>query len=359
MKEKTIDDYRREFYQVYHKEILPTLIEFEEKRKGSFSFCFFIEVIVIAAFALVFYYSLKDATDIVCQILSLILGLAAIAIPHYMNKNFIKMLKDGCMRSLTRVFGDVIWKQGEDMVLSSDLQKSELFGPFNRRATDDEFRGCYNDVNFVISETHLINQTGSGKNKRRATVFKGVVISFKFNKTIKNKTIITTKWDMNTSRTSKWMAFISLIPILAYIYVVPEKSAIIPIIIILFVVALIAIFGRNPKQEKLEKVNLEDPVFEKNFNVYSSDEVESRYLITTAFMERFNNLNTAFGARMAKCSFFDENIMFAITTYKNLFEIGNLFTRLDNPNRITEFFNEVASILTLVDYFKLDENIKL
>ena len=50
MKEKTIDDYRREFYQVYHKEILPTLIEFEEKRKGSFSFCFFIEVIVIAAF---------------------------------------------------------------------------------------------------------------------------------------------------------------------------------------------------------------------------------------------------------------------------------------------------------------------
>ena len=51
--------------------------------------------------------------------------------------------------------------------------------------------------------------------------------------------------------------------------------------------------------------------------------------------------------------------MFAISTNKNVFEIGNLFQRLDDPNRITEFFNEVASILTLVDYFKLDENIKL
>ena len=358
MKEKNIDDYRREFYQVYHREILPKLEVFERTRKTKFGQLLFYEI-TVASVLTILLMSSGYIRGLYYEIACGLLVLALILIPYFMNKNFVKMLKDGCMRSLTRVFGEVIWKQGEDMILSSDLQKSELFGPFNRRATDDEFRGCYNDVNFVISETHLINQTGSGKNKRRATVFKGVVISFKFNKTIKNKTIITTKWDMNTSKTSKWLAFISLIPVLAHIYLVPEKSVIIPIIITLFVVALIAIFGRNPKQEKLEKVNLEDPVFEKNFNVYSSDEVESRYLITTAFMERFNNLNTAFGARMAKCSFFDENIMFAITTYKNLFEIGNLFTRLDNPNRITEFFNEVASILTLVDYFKLDENIKL
>ena len=109
----------------------------------------------------------------------------------------------------------------------------------------------------------------------------------------------------------------------------------------------------------MDEVNLEDPVFEKKFNVYSSDQVEARYLITTAFMERFNNLNTAFGAKKAKCSFFDNTIMFAISTHKNLFEIGNLFMRLDDPNRITKFFNEIASILILVDYFKLDEHIKL
>ena len=358
MREKNLGDYRREFYQVYHREILPKLEVFERTRKTKFSQCFLYEIIVLSVLT-VLLMSSGYIRGLYYEIACGLLVLTLILIPYFMNKNFVKMLKDGCMKSLTKVFGDVVWEQGKDMIPSSDLKESELFGYFNRRSTDDEFRGCYNDVNFVISETHLINQTGSGKNKRRATVFKGIVISFKFNKTIKNKTIITTKWDMNTSKTSKWMAFISLIPILGYIYFVPEKSVIIPTIIILFVVVLIAIFGRNEKQEKLEKVNLEDPVFGKNFNVYSSDEVESRYLITTAFMERFNNLNTAFGSRMAKCSFFEENIMFAITTYKNLFEIGNLFQRLDDPNRITRFFDEVASILTLVDYFKLDENIKL
>ena len=37
--------------------------------------------------------------------------------------------------------------------------------------------------------------------------------------------------------------------------------------------------------EKLHKINLEDPVFNKMYNVHSADEVEARYLITTAFME--------------------------------------------------------------------------
>ena len=358
MKEKNLDDYRREFYQVYHREILPKLEVFERTRKTKFSQCFLYEIMVLAVLT-VLVMSAGYIRGLYYEIACGLLVLALIFIPYFMNKNFVKMLKEGCMRSLTKVFGEVEWGQGKDMITSTDLDKSELFSAFNRRSTDDAFRGQYNDVDFVISETDLTFESGSGKNKRRSTIFKGVVISFKFNKTIKNKTIITTKWDMNTARTSKWMFFISLLPILVYIFVVPDKLVLIPTCVILLLAVLISLFDRNVKQEKLDKITLEDPVFDKKFDVYSSDEVESRYLITTAFMERFNNLNTSFGAKKAKCSFFDENIMFAISTNKNLFEIGNLFQRLDDPNRITEFFNEVASILTLVDYFKLDENIKL
>ena len=259
------------------------------------------------------------------------------------------------MRSLTKVFGEVEWGQGKDMITSTDLDKSELFSAFNRRSTDDAFRGQYNDVDFVISETDLTFESGSGKNKRRSTIFKGVVISFKFNKTIKNKTIITTKWDMNTARTSKWMFFISLLSILVYIFVVPDKLVLIPTCVILLLAVLISLFDRNVKQEKLDKITLEDPVFDKKFDVYSSDEVEGRYLITTAFMERFKNLQTAFGARGAKCSFYGESLMFAISTGKNLFEIGNLFTPLNSPKQLEVFFNELISILALIDYFKLDE----
>ena len=72
-------------------------------------------------------------------------------------------------------------------------------------------------------------------------------------------------------------------------------------------------------------------------------------------MERFKNLQTAFGARGAKCSFYGESLMFAISTNKNLFEIGNLFTPLNSPKQLEVFFNELISILALIDYFKLDE----
>ena len=120
---------------------------------------------------------------------------------------------------------------------------------------------------------------------------------------------------------------------------------------------IIAIYSEkiNKNKEVLNEIKLEDPEFNKKYKAYSSDEVEGRYLITTAFMERFKNLQTAFGARGAKCSFYGESLMFAISTGKNLFEIGNLFTPLNSPKQLEVFFNELISILALIDYFKLDE----
>ncbi len=111
----------------------------------------------------------------------------------------------------------------------------------------------------------------------------------------------------------------------------------------------------NRKKKKLNEIKLEDVEFNKHYRAYSSDEVEGRYLITTSFMERFKNLHTAFGARKAKCSFYGNDIMFAITTGKNLFEIGGLFTPLTKPKHLQTFFNELSSILNLIEYFKLNQ----
>ena len=105
----------------------------------------------------------------------------------------------------------------------------------------------------------------------------------------------------------------------------------------------------------MNEIKLEDPEFNKKYRAYSSDQVEGRYLITPAFMERFKNIQTAFGTDKVKCSFFDNNLMFAISTRKNLFEIGNLFCSLENPKQLETFFNELTSIFMLIDYFKLNE----
>ena len=109
-------------------------------------------------------------------------------------------------------------------------------------------------------------------------------------------------------------------------------------------------------QEMLEEVKLEDPVFSKKFNVYSSDQVEARYLVTTAFMERFLNIKTAFDTKHIKCAFFDENrLIISLPTNKNVFEIGETCTSLQNPKSINCLYNELISILKLIEYFKLNE----
>ena len=106
---------------------------------------------------------------------------------------------------------------------------------------------------------------------------------------------------------------------------------------------------------KFNELKLEDTEFSKKYKAYSSDQVEGRYLITPAFMERFKNIQTAFGTKKVKCSFYNDSLMFAISTNKNLFEIGNLYCSLENPKQLETFFNELTSIFMLVDYFKLDE----
>ena len=100
---------------------------------------------------------------------------------------------------------------------------------------------------------------------------------------------------------------------------------------------------------------MEDPWFGKKFNVYSSDQVEARYLVTPSFMERFNNLNTVFGAKNAKCSFYRDKIVIAISTKKNLFEIGEMFKSLEDPKSIKSMYDELFSIYKMITYFKLDE----
>ena len=128
--------------------------------------------------------------------------------------------------------------------------------------------------------------------------------------------------------------------------------------ILAFITSIVFLLYCATKAPK-NKITLEDPVWEKRFDVYSDDEIEARYHVTTGFMERFLNLKTTFGCRKAKCAFFDDKVMIAISTKKNLFEIGNLFKSCTNLKNKKDFFNEIVSIIDLVDYLKLGENTKL
>ena len=371
MTKTTIDttDMRKSFHKIYYDEIAPVMENYEKERRRKLFIIYIIEIVLITLLVIcakAFWNSIMNRFD-TSAMLFIFASLACLGgilgIPVVQSCNFAKELKNNCMDKILKAFGDIEWYNAKNKLNSYlpetdyDYSQSSLFSSYNRESCDDTFSGTYKGVKFSIIETHLWYESGSGKNRTCRHVFKGVIIRFDANKPIKNNTIIATKGDENIK--NRWFTRGSLlITLLLFgLGLYFNDFEIIGCSGISLVLMIGSIWHEKFSKDKtiLREIKLEDPEFNKRYRAYSSNEVEGRYLITTAFMERFNNIKTAFGARGAKCSFYGDNLMFAITTGKNLFEVGNLFTSLNKPKQLQKFMNELISIFALVDYFKLDE----
>ncbi len=347
-------------------EIIPILKEYEKDRiKSLLLFILVIAAIIIANIYLSNTYGFYQNMfrSFWSFLITLSLFIPAVVIPiwatyFFTNLVFTNKIKKACMPKIIKHIKNIKWSNKEPIITSDEIQDSELFGVFNTRINDDGFSGKYKDTKFKVQEINLINQTGTGKNKMIWTVFDGVIIIVDSNKVIKNKTIVTTKNDINT-RNSNPLLWISILLVIFGTYLIYGKT--IAIIAAVFIIGLVILYSMHEKKtkEQLSKITLEDPEFNKRYNMYSSDQIEGRYLVTTAFMERFKNIHTAFGSNKAKCAFLNDKIMFSISTTKNLFELGNIFTPLGNKRQINIFLEELASIYAIIDYFKLTEELGL
>ena len=369
-RDEVMQQYRRNFYKVYHSHIVPFFEKFEKERICSVWSVVIIAVMTIFLIIMCLRPNPNAHPNDGVSEFSIWIAIAAGALGSWLiyitRRNFIRKLKQGTMNDIMRVFGNMYWASDEESVDSVELEYSELFSPFTHRESDDSFWGEYKGIKFRICETHLRRISGYGKNRRVETVFKGVVIKFDFNKTVRAKTIISTKGDANVRHGSGGI-FLTIIAVLFYLFsesgfdisrfIFLTTAAVVVFVIVLIISAIYRFYANKPIFENRgwSELKLEDPEFRKKYRVFSTDQVEGRYLVTTAFMERFKRLQTALGAKKAKCSMYDDSIMFAISTNKNLFEVGGLFTPLKNPKRMENFFNEITSIMRIIDQFKLDE----
>lgn len=108
------------------------------------------------------------------------------------------------------------------------------------------------------------------------------------------------------------------------------------------------IFNRFGGARGMDIVKLEDPVFEKAFTVYSTDQVESRFILTPDFMQRLVDMENTFHGGRLRCAFVDGEILIALEG-GNMFEPGSLFKPLTNPARIRELLDDFAAIFKLID----------
>lgn len=321
-----------------------------------------VTLVLFSGFLLAMFGLLSSAIMLVFLFSSILAGYLS----YLTIRNFKRYIKANFMFKFLQCIKDIrrISDENSTQIFSiKELEASNLFSTFNTIKVDDAFKGNYNGVDYKITEIKLI-QEGS---KNSTTAFKGVILSVPSNKTIKANTIIATKRDMNIRNyPTGIIASIILVPILICEWFLSLKfsSDIDNFIklIVLTIITLIIICSFIEKQKSMQTVKLESTNFEKRFNVFSKNQVEARYLLTPTFIEKFTRLYTAFGTNKAKCSFYkdfsgNDRIMFAISTNRDLFEPGNLFTPINEPKYM--FLSDFTSIFNMIEFFKLDEKTKL
>lgn len=355
------------FYKNYEKVVTPRIEEYEELRKQSLKE-FFVSLLIIfviiglleTVIHITFLEALKEL-GIVGLFFKLIIYFIPIYISYILiDDSYVKELKKGLMPSVIKSLGDIHWLSDTPSIADETLVKSHLFGEFNDRNCDDNFEGKYNGVSFKISESSL--GYTSGKKDDRHVVFDGVIILIDSNKNIKSDTIVTTKGDItarNANYSLIYLYLLALIPLLGMGIIFHDNIWLVLVDVFFLVAGAIYIARKcRPESEKsMLNMKLEDSEFNKRYDVYSKDQVEGRYLVTPVFMERFKNLHTSFGSEKAKCAFFDDKIMFALSTGKDLFELtgGIFFSLKNNAEQAKVFYEEISAIYDLIDYFKLDE----
>ena len=309
----------------YKYRILPRCRNFEQERIYIQNRAYILTTVFIFSLAIVLFFVLNDfspKTKIISFLPFLITSLLTGALPK--KKDFERRVKKEIMPYFCSCFDNLKWVNCDLYDKSdakSDFDKKEFFNtarkmlkksrlPYFFSSTvfewDDVFVGCYREADFEIIE--LLSSTSDGK--RSIINFSGVVIKIDFNKVIKAHTIIL------------------------------------------------------PKDESLlfsdfKKIILEDVEFNKKYSVYSNDEIEARYLITSAFMDRLNNLKTAFNTNKAACAFYDKYLLIAFNKMQDIFEFGTFDKSLLDYDIFSKLLREIISIYKMIDYFKLTDKTKI
>ena len=291
--------------------------------------------------------------------------------PFWTNKDFKEYLKEKCEYQIHKLFKLRKVKTGFS---KEELKESNLFSNFTDIENDDIFNGTFEDISYKVSETNLISK---GR-KHEFTVFDGVIISLPSNKNFNTKTVITTKGDTNVTNNLPYLNLIlfpliilGCVPFLIFLPIILRllaKTNFEPSMILAFISGMgptilmgivpIAVLGAviflyYKKKDKFKNTKTEDIVFDKRFKIHAQDQVEARYLITTGFMERLNELKLAFGTRNIKCSFFNNKIMITIQNHRDLFELGSLYKSCPNEKDIKRFYEEMLAIQKLITHLKL------
>lgn len=342
IKFETSDGDLRDYYNAHIK---PTTERIEQRRANALyktrkALLIAVPVFVVSLL-LVLFATTMFGTDSYTNgvfILLLVIGLSWFLVTRPIRK-YKRHVKGEIFPKIFKFFGDFSYDQ-KGIPSVKRFNSSKIIPIYEMEQTQDYIKGEYKNVSIEITEALLQNTIGTGKNKRVVTVFNGIFISFGVHKNFNGITAI----KRDTGSVGNF--FSSL--------------------------------GGKLTSSNLEGVKLEDPKFEKEFEVFSTDQIEARYLLTTSFMERLLKIKDEFPSMDAiermgfsslsysssritdlQASFYENRLLIMIPSDKNRFEVGSIFKPATFEAEIKTIVREMREIFGIIDTLKLDQDIGL
>lgn len=198
------------------------------------------------------------------------------------------------------------------------FRELSLLPGYDRAQVEDEVSGVVDEVEFVLQEVHLEERKERYDSKGRSrtyyeTVFQGLTGVIDFHKSFSSTTIVSADRGL-INRVVGWT--------------VPG-----------------------------ERVRLESPEFEQAFEVYSNDQVEARYLLTPAFMERAVYLHRFFKGNL-EFAFDNGRLLFAANHQSEWMETRGGASSLTDETYVVYIVLDMLLIYHLVDALKLNAKTK-
>lgn len=313
--------YEKGFSEHYEKYLKPRVVLFEKKRiealeqasrRVRISTALLVVLLVGVFFVLSAGESSADKTKLV---LYLVFGAFSLAWWWVSSsiKSYTASIKEDIFPNILSFLGRFKYlpKCSAKIYQLSDF---DIIPDYDRETNEDQIIGEYKDVKINLFETKLETKHRTRNGHYYRTKFKGVAITLSMHKEFKGKTVVR----RDRGRLGNWL---------------------------------------KNRTSGAENVKLEDPDFESMFEVYSDDQVEARYLLTTAFMERLVRLSEFYGGAGVECSFYNNKLFIMIPVAKDLFEPGSIYEVENFIDDSKSVLKEMNMIFQIIDILKLDQNI--
>jgi hypothetical protein len=299
----------------YYNDLNHTLIKLEKERRDLKHRILFFAITSTAVFTIVVY-TLRGYYEFI-----IFIYIAFMAILYkFMIKDYTHKFKMSVIKPLIHTIDETLFYSFSTYVPEYLFENSKLFDKADKYGGNDYVKGKIDGINIQFSDIYAQKKNQNSKGKDTwSTIFQGLFIVSDFNKNFSGETIVLPDTVQNTfgDLIGHWLQ------------------------------------SNNASRDEL--VKMDDPEFEKEFVVYSSDQIEARYILSHSLMKKLLNVKRK-SNHPIYISFVGTRIFMAISYDKDLFE-PTLFSSLLDYNVAMEYIKTLHLAVGIIEDLKLNQKL--